>query len=91
VSDVQDTYRLVAGRMVWRDLLAECLARSDSYGLDVVDKVIKRRLFSVVVTLTVKGSDDGLHAFAQFVRVRVRASRRIAGGDAGVPGGWMRG
>ncbi len=91
MSDAQDTYRLVAGRMVWRDLLAECVARIDSYGLEVVEKMIKRRVFSVVISLTVKGSDDGLHAFARFVRVRVRASRRIAGGDAGVPGGWMRG
>jgi hypothetical protein len=75
------------GGISWRN----ALARSDSNGLEVVEKMIKRRVFSVVITLTVKGSDDGLHAFARFVRVRVRASRRIAGGDAGVPGGWMRG
>jgi hypothetical protein len=87
----EDSYRLVAGRMVWRDLDAECAARSETYGLTIVRREAKKRLFSVVITLTVRGLPDGLASFAQFVQARVRASRRIAGGDAGVPGGWMRG
>jgi hypothetical protein len=87
----QHSYRLVAGRMVWRDLKAECAARSETYGLTMVRHEVNKRLFSVVITLTVRGSPEGLASFAQFVQARVRASRRIAGGDAGVPGGWMRG
>jgi hypothetical protein len=63
----QDAYTIVAGRVVWRRLLAECREQAEALGLEVVRVTIRRRLLSVKIGITVRGADPGLMAFKQYV------------------------
>jgi hypothetical protein len=64
----QDAYTIFAGRLVWRPLLAACREQAEALELEVVRVTITRRLLSVKIGLTVKGSDPGLIAFEQYVK-----------------------
>jgi hypothetical protein len=64
----QDAYTILAGRLMWRQLLAQCRAQAQALGLEIVRVTTARRLFSVKIGLTVKGADSGLIAFKQYVK-----------------------
>ena len=75
VADAEETFALTAGRLVWRDLLADCLARAALGELTVVDQECRKGLVSVKITLALRGRDGALAAFGEYVRDRTKFAR----------------
>lgn len=76
----EDSYRLVAGRAVWRTTAAQLVAAADSLDLTVVDQTTSKRLFTVEIAFTVRGAEGKLAVFAGYVDSSVAASRYVPSG-----------
>jgi hypothetical protein len=74
-----ETFSLDAGRMVWREALADCVAAADRLELSIVGQECRKRVLSVRITLTLRGTDGALAAFAQYVKDQAQTPNPPAG------------
>lgn len=82
-STFDDHYRLVAGGLLWRHELAAILDGAERARVAVVDQTTEGRLLTVVISLTVRGTEDERAVFAEYVRAAADASRvQAIGGGA---------